>query len=530
MATGVQMVPFIGGSYAPSARFVSAQRTVNFVPEVTGPDARVDLVLAPTPGENVLQTVADGAPCRALHWSSTGPDGQPCLWGVFGTTVYRWRTLSAAPVAVSGSITLGTGRVSVADNGYVFAIADGSTLWVVDLTAADGSLALSSVSLPPVAGETVRPSMVEYLAGRLVINDTNPDARARNIFLFSNLNGTASTLSFAIPGTSPAAPQYYSAEYSADPIVAMTVNEGRLWLLGPNSYEAWAPGANSDTGDDPFDWVSGATADIGTQAPGSLAQIGDFVFWLGGSSTGRNGVYMVNGLRQAVRVSTNALERRIAETGAADTAIGFCYTDEGHTFYCLTIDAANFTCVFDVSTQLWHERSSRNWTTGEDVSWIPRFPVNGFGQRLFWGTSDGRLAELTHETGKMIDAATGLADKPAVRKRVGPVLWSAMKRVSVRDLAVDMETGTTPELQPETPGGVDPNSQNPRAMLRVSGDGGYTWADLSWRSFGRQGDYSKTVHWQNCGWGRSFVAELSFSEDFPFTVAGLRVGAEESAL
>ena len=299
MAAGVQMIPFVGGSYAPHARFISAQRTVNFVPEVTGPDARVDLVLAPTPGETVVKRdFANGQPCRGLHWSSTGPDGQPCLWGVFGTKVYRWSSIDDDPVEIPDEITAGSGRVSIADNGYVLAIADGSILWAVDLTAADGSLALKTADLPEAAGETVRPSIVEYIASRFVINDTNPNAAARNIFLFSNLNAQmpgsgANEISFAIPGTSPEAPQYYSAEYSADPIVSMVVNEGRLWLLGPNSYEAWAPGANSDTGSDPFDWVSGATADIGTQAPGSLAQIADYVFWLGGSSTGRNGVYMV---------------------------------------------------------------------------------------------------------------------------------------------------------------------------------------------------------------------------------------------
>lgn len=528
MADNVQMVPFIGGSYERSARFVSAQRTVNFIPETTGPNARTDLVLVPTPGETVLATVADGDACRALYWSSTGPNGQPCLWGVFGSTVYRWRSLGAPPVACSGAVAVGTGRVSVADDGYMLVIADGSALWGVDLTATDGALALTPVDLPEIAGATVRPSTVVYIASRFVINDTNPDAEARNAFLFSNLAPTMGNIEFVIHGTTTA--QQYLAEYSADAIETIVVNDGRLYILGPNSYEIWAPGANSDTGDDPFDWVSGATAEIGIQAPESAAQIGDFVFWLGGSAAGRNGVYMAQGLRTPVRISTNALERRIADCTSSSAAIGFAYTDEGHTFYCLTFDADGLTCVFDVSTQLWHERVSKNWTTGDETAWIPRYPVNAFGQRLLWGTSDGRLAEMDHSHGRSIDAATGNADKPTVRRRVGPVLWSAMKRVIIRDLAVDMEVGTTPELLPEIPGDVTPNSQNPRAMIKVSGDGGYTWSGSTWRSFGRQGNYAKTVHWQNLGWGRSFVVDLSFSEDFPFTVAGLRVGAEETAL
>jgi len=46
MAEGVTMVPFVGGSYDLSARFVSPQRTVNFYPENTSSEARVQQILA----------------------------------------------------------------------------------------------------------------------------------------------------------------------------------------------------------------------------------------------------------------------------------------------------------------------------------------------------------------------------------------------------------------------------------------------------------------------------------------------------
>lgn len=537
MAEGVTMVPFVGGSYDLAARFVSPQRTVNFYPENTSSDARVQQILAPTPGERVLpqfdKDAFNGQKCKALYWSSSGPNGEPCLWAVFGNTLYRIKSLDDSPEQIHGaSISAAAVSLSVADNGFLLAIADGTQLLVCELDKAVP--VLKKVVLPEVeAGFSVFPTMVAYIAARFVINDDNIGApKGRNIFLFSNLNsqmpGETNEIEFVVHGTAQA--QYYTAEYSADPITAMVVNEGRLWLFGPNSYEVWAPGANSETGDDPFNWVSGATADIGTQAPGSVSQIGESVFWLGGSSSGRNSVYMATGLRQPIRISTNALERRISEIGSSSAAIGFCYTDEGHVFYCMTFDEAGLTVCFDASTELWHERSSRNWTTGEDGAWLPRFPVNGFQQRLFWGTIWGQIAELDHKSGKMLDAADGNEDFPAIRRRIGPVLWSANRRVVVWDLLVDMEVGTTGELKPEDADNPGPNSQNPRAMLRVSRDGGYTWGPSTWRSFGRQGNYAKTVHWMNLGWGRSFVVELSFSEDFPFSIAGLRLGFEECEL
>lgn len=524
MAEGVTMIPFAGGSYAYQARFVSAQRSVNLYPEnaAEGGAGRVGVVLAPTPGETREVTISTGQPCRGLWWSSTGPGGLPTLWGVFGDSVYRWGANQQVgameqPVRLSGNIGSG-GAVSIADNGFVIAIADGTSLWIADLTADDADLALRAVQLPSLGGEVVKPSFVVFLASRLIINATSAsNAALRNLFLFSNLNGTfpasdPNALRFTIQGTTAA--QYYSAESSADPILSIAVAEGRLWLFGPTSYEVWGVSAD-ETGDDPFGRIAGSANSIGTLAALSVAQIGGTVFWLGGAGKGRNQVFQADGMSPPVRVSTNALERRISQIVAASEAIGFAYADEGHLFYVLTFDSEGLTIVYDAATQLWHERSSRNWDDGTDGAWKPRFPVVGYDQKLFWGSDAGDLVTLDPETG------TDLAGEPILRRRVGPVLWSSDRNVVIRDCVLGMEAGTTPELQGQ--------SANPRAMLRISRDGGNTWHECGWRSFGRQGDYGRQVKWQNLGMGRSLVCDVEFSENFPFVLASMRVSVEECA-
>ncbi|MFE1676613.1 hypothetical protein ACFMJE_18460, partial [Acinetobacter baumannii] len=57
------------------------------------------------------------------------------------------------------------------------------------------------------------------------------------------------------------------------------------------------------------------------------------------------------------RISTHAIEYAIQSYSTITDAIAFTYQQEGHSFYVLTFPTADKTWVFDVSTELWHERA-----------------------------------------------------------------------------------------------------------------------------------------------------------------------------
>jgi hypothetical protein len=51
------------------------------------------------------------------------------------------------------------------------------------------------------------------------------------------------------------------------------------------------------------------------------------------------------------------LEYAIQSYGNITDAIGYTYQQDGHPFYVLIFPSAEATWVYDVSTQLWHERA-----------------------------------------------------------------------------------------------------------------------------------------------------------------------------
>jgi len=305
---------------------------------------------------------------------------------------------------------------------------------------------------------------------------------------------------------------FYSAESSADAINSMQVISNRLYIMGERSYEVWSASGTSDT--DPLSYVQGSSSQIGNQSPRSLSSIGETTFFLGSSDAGINTVFMISGLNYPKRISNNALENTFNEIDDPQGAIGWCHYYEGHTLYVLTFQNAKRTFVYDLSTNLWHERSTRDWTTTEDLAWEPVFGVTAYNKVYHGGVTGNNLILLDQ------NKYTDYNDQPVIRRRVGPVYYSDFNPITMRELYVDMEVGTTPLLS-----GL---GRDPQAVLEISRDGGNTWINFDWRSIGSQGDYTQSVKWSNLGTGRAIIARLTFSDPSPITLYGMRIAFEES--
>jgi len=405
---------------------------------------------------------------------------------------------------VVGQVAVGTGPIGMADNGFVLAVADGNTLYSADLLAEDPIIAgtWSQVDLPPLAGTDtpITPSQIVYLQQRFIINSQ------RNEFYFSNLATTEFEDEFGMQN-------FYSAESSADTIRSMVSINGRLWLLGERSYELWSAGG--DGNNDPLSFIAGNSSDIGILAPRSLSALNDLVFWLGSSNAGRNTIYMTNGLNAPVRISTNAIEHELNTLSDTSGAVGWSYSDSGHLFYILSFKFAKRTFVYDVSTNMWHERATRDWTTGEDLAWDPMIAITAYNKVYFGSANSNRLLRLDPEK------YTDYNDQPIVRTRISPIYYADNNIATMREFLVDMEVGTTPRLAAL--------GRDPQCMLEVSRDGGNTFISYDWRSIGKQGEYGQVVKWSNLGSGRSFAIKLTFSDPSPIIIYGARVAVQESS-
>jgi len=514
MGTGV-IVPFVGGSYPYRSRGVSVQRSVNLYPEmVEDGSGKTKITLVHTPGSSIAMTIGDDATatCRGMYYSSSGPGQDSCLYVVYGVSVFR--ISRAAILAGVGAVFVGqvapgsglTSPVAMTDNGFKLVVADGAALYEADLFADDSVVegTWKQVTLPDQAGTTtpIQPSQVVFLNQRLIIN-----SQGTNQFYFSN----PATLDFE---DSFGVQNFYTAESSADAIRALLVCNNRLWVFGDRSYEVWSATGGSDS--DPLGPISGYASQIGVQGYRTPAAILDKVFWLGSSDAGRNMVMVGTGLETPQRISTNGIEYQIGKLTDADAGIGWCYTIEGHTFYALTFQLSKLTLVYDLSTGLWHERSTHDWATGTPGPWDPIYGVTAFNKVYHGSSLSNRLLLL--DDGKYTD----WDDKPIIRTRTGPIYFADFDPVAIRELYIDMEIGTTPLLV-----GF---GRDPQAMLEISRDGGSTWEAMGWRSIGGQGEYYyTTVKWTNLGLGRSMVARLVFSDPVPVVIYGARLILDKSS-
>jgi hypothetical protein len=498
------IVPFVGGSYEYRSKGISAQESINLYPQKIESDgAKAGIVLLYTPGEQLVANIGDtaSAACRGFWYSSTGPDNRSLLYACYGDKIFRINP--DLTFIEFGSVASGTGPISISDNGFNVVVADGVTLYKADLSADDFTLAATwaQVDLPYLTGTTepLRPSTVKFINQRFIINSQ------RGEFYFSNLASVVFTDEFNFPN-------FYSAESSADAITAMTVISNRIYAFGERSYEIWS--ASGTSNDNPFSFLQGSSSQIGVQAPRSLATIEEKVFFLGGSDAGLNTVFMINGISAPIRISTNALEHEFATIADPAGGIGWCYYQEGSLFYVLSFKEAKKTYVFDTSTGLWHNRSTRDWATTTDNSWEALYGVQAYGKVYHGGVSTNSLMLLDP------NKYTDYNDQEILRTRTGPIYYSDFNPITCREIYIDMEVGTTPLLA-----GL---GRDPQCVLDISRDG-YNWINMDWRSIGQQGNYSQSVKWSNIGTGRIIIARLTFSDPTPITIYGARIAFETSS-
>ena len=88
--------------------------------------------------------------------------------------------------------------------------------------------------------------------------------------------------------------------------------------------------------------------------------------------------------------------------------------------------------------------------------------------------------------------------------------------VTIARLIVDMETGVG--LTPDD-NGTNAGS-NPQVMLKVSKDGGRTYAIERWASLGRIGQYLARVLFNRIGRGKDFVFKVRISDPVKRVVHG----------
>lgn len=294
----------------------------------------------------------------------------------------------------------------------------------------------------------------------------------------------------------------------SDQMVATLVVNRQIWLFGEVTTEVWY---NSGAADFTFQRIDGVFIEHGCAAPASVAKQDSSLYWL---SQDKQGSFMVmrNAGYQAVRISTHAIENEISSYTVINDAIGYTYLQEGHVFYVLTFPTANRTWVYDIATELWHERGWFN-ENGNQFRHRSNCHTYYMDRNLVGDFQNGKIYHF--------DLDSGLDNgDPIPRIRSFPHLMNDGKRVRYLNFIADMQVGELQDIGTE---------DQPIVSLRWSDTRGASWGNYIQQSMGAPGEYLKSLQFRRLGMARDRVFELSWSTPIKTALNGAFIEMSASA-
>jgi hypothetical protein len=477
----VRFAGFIGPSYTLQTVNYDCQRTINLFPQIneigTGKEREVASFLT-TPGLTLLQTLATD-PIRGIYVGSNN-----VLYVAAGNKVY---SLSDTYVATElGTLLTYEGNVSFADNGITLAIVDGVDGY--GITMSSGSFAVFADPDFKAADKVV------YQDGYFIFNE-----KGTGRFFISELN----SIDFE-------ALEFATAEGNPDNIISIISDHRDLWLLGTQSVEVFY---NSGNADFPFERIQGAFIEHGCAAPFSVCKMNNEVYWIGADNQGNGVVYKARGY-QPQRVSTHAVELAIRGYGSLEEAVGYTYQENGHYFYVLNFAGAPTSWVYDASTNLWHERAFTR--DGNFERHRANYHAFFNGKHIVGDYENGKIYEMS------TDVYTDFGEE-ITRQRAAPHITSGLKRVFYNSFQLDMEVGVGLD------GDITTQGHDPQVMLQFSDDGGHSWSNEKWVSFGKIGKRLKRAIWRRLGYSRDRVFRITITDPVKVAIIGAEMDVMEGA-
>ena len=463
--------PILGSGYVARSVNAADNRMVNIFPEIVPEGGKEAAFLQRAPGLRQLVQLPTG-PVRGL-WTYGD-----YAYAVSGTKFYQidsnWMYVEKGTVA-------GTSPVNMSDNGIQLFIAAGANGYIYNANTD----VFAQITDPDFYGAVG----VGFLDGYFVFNE--PDSQ--KFWVTSLYDGTSvDPLDFA------------SAEGSPDDLVTLIVDHREVWLFGTTSVEVWY---NAGLPDFPLARIEGAFNEIGCQAPYSVAKLDNALFWLGRDARGNGIVYRSKGYT-GVRVSTHAVEWQIQQYTTLADAVAYTYQQDGHAFYVLNFPTANTTWVYDVSTEVWHERAG--WENNQFTRHRGQCQMN-FADEIVIGDY---ISGVLYAYDMNVYSEADTIQKWLRSWRALPTGQNDLKRTTQHSLQLDCESGV---------GLTTGQGSDPQVMLRWSDDGGHTWSNEHWKSMGQIGQYGKRVIWRRLGMTtkiRDRVYEVSGTDPVKIAIMG----------
>lgn len=471
--------PFVGGSYEAESRTFDCARTVNMYPELSNYGAgknNAPAALFSRSGLRKVQQLGTG-PIRGSYTVSN----TQLSYIVSGNELYQLSSAEGTPVAVTGNLNTSTGPVSMVDNGKHLLIVDGTNGYTVEL----GTTTLSVINDPHFYNGA---RTCTYLGGYFIC-DEGPNSS--NFFISSpdSINWPALNQS--------------SVDSSPDVLVSVISNNQQLYLKGSKSIEVWAlTGASASS---PFEPISGRAIFVGCAAGATVQRLAGTFFWLGANDQGDGVVYSMEN-DSPTRVSTHAIEAKLQALGDLSTSTACAWQENGHQFYALNCPGAGTTYVYDMTTKQWFEFQSLD--DGDTIRWLGEVRCFLNGKHIVGDYRNGNLYIL--ERGHYYDNG-----EPLRRIRQTPHASRGVQMLFYSTFQLDLEPGQ---------GSL---TLNPRYVLEVSKDGGFTFGNPQYAYGGRQGEYKARCRWNRVARGRDLVFRVTCDDPVNVVMLNAFMAVEE---
>lgn len=363
-------------------------------------------------------------------------------------------------IASDGSLT---DRGAVADdvassisgnNGDVLAVAGGNYYrW--DGTTLD----------QPTAGAFSSFGSVDFVGGYTML--TEKDGRR---FQWSALAD-----SDTLPGLN-----FATAEGRNDAIIRGLAINNNYWIFKTTSIEIWA--LTGQASENAFSQLPGTMIETGLRSFGLVTKIPSGAFFIGNDGK----AYLASGA-QIAPLANSGMETALSQGQPTNC---YYYEDEGHGF-CVIRFADRPAWVFDLSTNIWHERA-----TGIGA-WRATQAVKAYGSWTV-GSNGGLIEKLTRNN---VDGAD-----PLIRRAVSRVLYIEGNRFRIPKIEFLGRVGRSSLGRPAS------------LVMRVSRDGGLTFGPERVASMGAVGQYEARMVFRSLGQARRLVAEVTISDPADLTL------------
>lgn len=450
-------LPIANGFYSSESLPISAQRCINYYPNIVQAAGLSQETLFGTPG--IRQLVSTGVlneQNRGIHVMGGIP------YFVNGEVLYRLNRTIDVDGVQSFSFTalgaiLGTGPVSMADNGsQLMILVPGAlgSIWV-ELTSTFTPDIYTVDNDFTANGD---PQLVVFIDGYFV---ATTDSKK---FISSALND----------GLSWNALDFGTAEADPDIIRAPFVFNNQLFIFGSETIQSFQNVGGSGF---PFQAIQGFVIPKGIYADFSLAPTTNSFMFVGGGVNESPAVWLFTG-NGVEKVSTTAIDNLL--TGYTDSEIagiiGVSYAKRGAYFTGFSLPDRDL--YYDSISGRWHERTS--FAESQFTAWRVGFMATAYGRVIVGDSIDGRIGELDS------DLYTEY-DNTIFRAIIIQPLMNQGYSIFVNSMELTMEAGVGDLVT------IDP-------QIRLSwSDDAKTYGSELKRGIGKMGEYFKRSIWRRLG-------------------------------